>query len=124
MAQKVSDRREDLRFLVDGNSVAVLGPLPEGLGHVIELSVSGFSFRCDDGEIVPREMEENLTLFGFETVCLGKVRMTTVSDKPICDDKGEIISRRLGVRFDSLSPGQREQLKNFIYNNAYIELTN
>lgn len=117
-----SERRENARFTVDGNAVAVMGPVDNGLGHVIELSLSGFSFVCDeDGSIAP-QVHENLTFFGFETMCLGKVPMTCVSDMPLTDEEGEVISRRLGVRFDQLSASQKEQLRNFIYHNAYIEI--
>jgi len=122
MTQSVEERREFTRFLVEDNAVAVLGPLNEGLGLMIELSTTGFSFRCEGDEEVPDEMDEILTLFGFETVCLGKVHMTTVSDEPVCDDNGDVINRRLGIRFDDLTDEQKTQLHNFIYDNAYIEL--
>ncbi len=121
MTKNTIDRRENTRFMVEGNAIAVLGPLSEGLGHVIELSMSGFSFLYDGQEEVPRKMERNLTFFGFETICLGRVPMTTISDQPIHDERGVVV-RRLGIRFDGLSPEQREQLKRFIYDNAYIEI--
>lgn len=117
-----SERRENARFTVDGNAVAVMGPVDNGLGHVIELSLSGFSFICDEGGAIASQVEENLTFFGFETMCLGRVPMTCVSDMPETDEQGEVIRRRLGVRFDKLSKSQKEQLRHFIYHNAYIEI--
>ncbi len=115
------DRRESTRFLVEGNAIAVLGPLSGGLGQVIELSLSGFSFLYDGKEEVPARMERDLTFFGFETICLGLVPMTTVSDMPVQEEGGATV-RRLGIRFDTLTPEQRAQLQRFIYDNAYIEL--
>ncbi|HHK60802.1 MAG TPA: PilZ domain-containing protein [Desulfobacterales bacterium] len=117
-----TERRESTRFLVEGNAIAVLGPLSEGLGQVIELSLSGFSFLYDGKEEVPAKMERDLTFFGFETICLGLVPMTTVSDQPVRED-GATTVRRLGIRFDTLTPEQRAQLKRFIYDNAYIEVS-
>ena len=118
-----NERREQTRFMVEGNEVAVLGPLlKEGLGVVIELSLSGFSFRCEEEEDVLKSDVDNLTFFGFQTLNLGKVSLTTVSDEIIRDENGSFLSRRCGVRFDNLSEAQREQLRNFIYENAYIEL--
>ena len=116
-----NDRRENTRFMVEGNEVAVLGPLKEGLGVVIELSLSGFSFKCDEEEEVVKSNVDNLTFFGFQTLNLGKVALTTVSDEIIRDAEGAFNNRRCGVRFDNLSEVQKEQLRNFIYENAYIE---
>ena len=117
----LTDRRENTRFLVEGNAIAVLGPLSEGLGQVIELSLSGFSFLYDGKEELPAKMERDLTFFGFETICLGLVPMTTVSDQPVRQE-GDATVRRLGIRFDTLTPEQRAQLRRFIYDNAYIEV--
>ena len=55
------ERRENTRFMVEGNEVAVLGPLKEGLGVVIELSLSGFSFKCEEEEDVLKNNVDNLT---------------------------------------------------------------
>ncbi|MEW6427410.1 MAG: PilZ domain-containing protein [Thermodesulfobacteriota bacterium] len=122
MKQEISERRENSRYLVDDNAVAVMGPLREGLGHVIELSMSGFSFRYEEDEVVPEEMDANITLFGFETVNLGTVHISTVTDQPVTDENGDIQSRRCGVRFGGLTAEQKKLLSNFIYNNAYIEI--
>ena len=116
------ERRENTRFMVEGNEVAVLGPLKEGLGVVIELSLSGFSFKCEEEEDVLKNNVDNLTFFGFQTLNLGKVSLTTVSDEIIRDEEGNFSFRRCGVRFDNLSEVQKKQLRNFIYENAYIEL--
>jgi len=116
-----NERRENTRFMVEGNEVAVMGPLEEGLGVVIELSMSGFSFKCEEEEEVLKSKVENLTFFGFQTLNLGKVALTIVSDEIVRDEQGDFVSRRCGVRFDSLSEVQKEQLKKFIYENAYIE---
>lgn len=122
MNQEVSERRETARYLVDDNAVAVMGPLRQGLGHVIELSMSGFSFRYEADEEVPAEMDANITLFGFETVNLGTIHITTVTDQPVTDAQGRIVSRRCGVRFGSLTAEQKKLLSSFIYSNAYIEI--
>jgi len=116
-----NERRENTRFMVEGNEVAVLGPLRDGLGVVIELSLSGFSFKCGEEEEVLKDDVENLTFFGFQTLNLGKVALTTVTDEIERDEKGGFVGRRCGVRFNKLSEAQQQQLRNFIYENAYIE---
>ncbi len=120
---KDNERRENTRFMVEGNEVAVLGPLKEGLGHVIELSMSGFSFTCDENEEVLKNNVENLTFFGFQTLNLGRVGLTTISDEITRNEKGEPIFRRCGMYFNQLSEAQKEQLRKFIYDNAYLEFS-
>ena len=120
---KENERRENTRFMVEGNEVAVLGPLKEGLGHVIELSMSGFSFTCDENEEVLKNNVENLTFFGFQTLNLGKVGLTTISDEITRNENGEPILRRCGMFFNKLSVAQKEQLRKFIYDNAYLEFS-
>ena len=120
---KDNERRENTRFMVEGNEVAVLGPLKEGLGQVIELSMSGFSFTCDENEEVLKNNVENLTFFGFQTLNLGRVGLTTISDEITRDEKGAPILRRCGMYFNQLSEAQKEQLRKFIYDNAYLEFS-
>lgn len=117
-----SDRRADVRFKVENNAIAVLGPLNEGLGELVELSLEGFSFLYHEDEQLARETVENLTLFGEEPLCLGKVPIRTISDHAVETGPGDLVTRRCGVQFGELTPSQKNLLEKFIYENAYFEV--
>lgn len=118
---EILDRRENMRFPVRSYSIAVMGPLENGLGDVIDLSVDGFSFRYDSDENLLLESTESLTLFGEEDLCLGQVTYKAVSDREIRPGRADT-PRRCGVKFGKLSQSQEAQLKNFIWNHACVEV--
>lgn len=115
-----NDRRSKVRFQVEGN--AVLGPVPDGLAELIELSLEGFSFRHNSDRDIPPETRESLTLFGEETVCLGTVPLQKVSEQVEENGLDDLPLRRCGMKFGQLTKSQATSLQHFIYRNAYFEV--
>jgi hypothetical protein len=119
------ERRKYRRFKVRHPAFVVFNTQPTRLGEILDISMSGLSFRymVDSEEVVNQSRELDI-LFGDDDFYLDKLPFSTVSDR--LSNNGlpfsTMIMRRRGVQFGDLNDAQRDQLEYFIENNTSGEV--
>lgn len=119
------ERRKYRRFKVRHPAFVVFNTQPTRLGEILDISMSGLSFRymVDSEEVVNQSRELDI-LFGDDDFYLDKLPFSTVCDR--LSNNGlpfsTMIMRRRGVRFGELNDMQRDQLEYFIENNTSGEI--
>lgn len=119
------ERRKYRRFKVKHPAFVVFNTQPTRLGEILDVSMSGLSFRymVDSEEVVNQSRELDI-LFGDDDFYLDRMPFSTVSDR--LSNNGlpfsTMIMRRRGVEFGEINETQKEQLEYFIENNTSGEI--
>ncbi|MBW2107580.1 MAG: PilZ domain-containing protein [Deltaproteobacteria bacterium] len=118
ITQAHNDRRKQKRFLVQDGGIAFVtpsGPASPIVGHIIDVSMTGLSFRYISEEALSGHASE-VTIALPENRCnLRRLPVETVSDFEIAKMPfGLMTPRRHGVKFGELTPDQRAHLQDFI----------
>ena len=115
-----TEQRKNSRFLVQDNIIAALRNGFTRIGKVKDISIGGLSFEHIHDEISNQESSKrNIFLFANE-ICLLKVPCRVVYDIPVCTPDEyqafviHFITRRCGVKFETLSEDQKTQLDIFL----------
>ncbi len=118
------ERREDKRFHAPTGAFAVLGPNATKVGRVIDISLSGLTFRHVDKEEPLSELNEIDVFMINDDFHVNKIPFETVSDYEIMNEgpRALMTTRQSGLRFGELRPSQRSLLEYFIRNHTLGEL--
>jgi hypothetical protein len=118
------ERREDKRFHASIGAFAVLGPNATKVGRVIEISLSGLTFRHVDKKEPLSELNEIDVFMINDDFHVNKIPFETVSDYEIMNEgpRALMTTRQSGLRFGELTPSQRSLLEYFIRNHTLGEL--
>jgi hypothetical protein len=105
------ERRKQARFQVK-NPAFVFDAM--NVGRIVDISVDGLAFTYDGKETWPRQLTELDLLIDRKTF-LNRMPVRVVSDFIISEEpRYRLITRQCGVQFGRLTPGQLQQLENFI----------
>jgi hypothetical protein len=118
------ERRENKRFHASTGAFAVLGPNSTKVGRVIDISLSGLTFRHVDKEEPIKGLNELHVFMIDDDFHVNKIPFETVSDYEIMNDRTLALmrTRQSGLRFGELTPSQRSRLEYFIQNHTLGEL--
>ena len=116
-----TERRQHERFEVQADAYAMITPLSNKKGEIIDISKGGVAVRYTPNEKQPRlsrEIDLFLHIFLEDiSFCLLRLPIKTVSDTPI-DDESPNGARRRSVRFRALSQAQVSELEFFLQNHV------
>jgi hypothetical protein len=118
------ERRGNKRFHASTGAFAVLGPNSTKVGRVIDISLSGLTFRHVDKEESLNGLNE-LDVFMIDgEFHMNKIPFEAVSDYEITKEgpPAFVRTRQSSFRFGELTPSQRSQLEYFIQNHTLGEL--
>jgi hypothetical protein len=120
--KKPVERRKHKRFQVRKDAFAMVTPLSNKSGEIIDISKGGLALRYIPGEEQSRassEIDVFLHIFLKDiSFCLLRVPIRTVSDLEMGDESSSNAPRRRSVRFGALSESQASELDYFIQNHA------
>jgi hypothetical protein len=108
------EHRKHRRFKVYDAALVLFDPTIGEGEEIIDLSMGGVSFSyIDDGKRLSDVFE--LDIHATDDFHLGKVKVKTVSETVMCElvHQSKVI-RRIGGKFESLSPVQEYDLKKFL----------
>lgn len=108
---KVSEKRRDKRYQVEGRVLARAGSLPHGLFHIIDISQNGLAFRYLGNDELPAPVRR-IDLVYEENLVLAQVPVQPVSDCSLAC--GYIPMRRHGLKFGELTEELKGALRQFI----------
>jgi hypothetical protein len=112
------ERRKHERFRIRKPAFAAFGSQVWQLGHIIDISKVGLSFRYIAHGARSNGSSALEIYLADKSFHLEKVKFETVWDSELADQlpSSSIPVRRRGVRFEELTQGQRVQLASFIRN--------
>jgi hypothetical protein len=120
----LAERRKFRRFRVKNPAFVVFNTEPTKLGEIIDISMSGLSFRymVDSEELVNQSRELDI-LFGDDDFYLDRLLFVTISDRMTSNGLpfSTMLMRRRGVQFSDLSAPQQSELEYFITHNTSRE---
>lgn len=124
-AEAVRDeRRGNKRFHASIGAFAVLGPNSTKVGRVMDISLSGLSFRHVDKEEPIRGLSELNVFMIDDDFHVNKIPFETVSDYEVMSEGplAFIRARQSSLRFGELTSSQRSLIEYFIQNHTLGEL--
>jgi hypothetical protein len=111
-----TERRKNIRFLVQNDVIAVLQNGSTAIGQVKDISIGGLSFdHIHDENLRQEPFKRDIVLLGDE-FCISKVPCRVVYDIPIPPSEEYqsfiigLTTRRCGIQFETLSEDQKIQL--------------
>ena len=109
------EKRKEPRYRICDRAFTIDWSEPQRLGEIIDISRSGMSFRCIDGQNGFKQMSELGIFSSTHDFFLKRIKFETLSDVRLqAPPRSTIIMRRHGGRFLSLSAGQQEEINNLI----------
>ncbi len=118
--KRVSELRQNQRFLVKEGALAFFNPHPSILGSIIDISKGGLAFTYMETEAPTPEREEVKLdiLMSDDGFYLDQLPFETVADLEIPAEYSfsTVIMKRLCLKFGNLSAEQKKQLDYFINN--------
>jgi hypothetical protein len=112
------ERRRHKRFPIRHGGIALVtppGPSSTVVGHILDISLSGLSFRYVSDEGLSRSASEVTIASAENQFYLRRLPIQTVSDFEIAKMPfGTMSPRRHSLKFRELSDGQTSQLEDFI----------
>jgi hypothetical protein len=121
------EQRKNIRFLVQDNVIVALRNRSTKIGKVKDISVGGLSFEHIYNESSNLEPSKRDIFLFVNEFCISKVPCRIVYDIPVCIPNEyheftiNLITRRCGVQFETLSEDQMAQLDFFL--KTYIKRT-
>ncbi len=118
----MQENRQEKRYRVKEGAIAVIGNHANVLGQIIDISLSGLSFRyMDNGQ---KEDNDRLTILSTDqNFYLVNIPFETVSDFSLHNipSFSSMVMRRRCLRFGTLTAEQTAQIKRFIARYASSE---
>ncbi len=116
------ERRKHERYEVQEDAFAMVTPLSDKKGEIVDISHGGLALQYAPGEEDPKvSVEIDLFLHIFLkdiSFCLLRVPIETVSDVELECEESSASLRRRSVQFGAMSQSQRSELEFFIQNHA------
>ena len=118
--RQTSERRTHTRFKARAGAYTVFSPKSVIPGRINDISLGGLSFSYVEGEEWYQNAAELDILFGDDDFYLDRIPFETVSDTMIENESpySQIVMRRCGVKFGTLSEAQLDKLRYFIRHNT------
>lgn len=114
------ERRKHQRFIADNGAFVIPKPAPSNRGKLLDISMSGLSFRCFDAEEGGGRVMD-ITISTADNVC----SVDNLNCRTVSESKGECgpdplaaPTRRSGIQFKKLTTSQENQLSYFIQNHT------
>jgi hypothetical protein len=121
------ERRRHKRFHIHDGGIALVtppGPCSTIVGHILDISLSGLSFRYVSDEGLNERASEVTIASAENQFYLRRLPIQTISDFEIAKMPfGTMSPRRHSLEFGELTDGQTSQLQRFIVNHAVEEST-
>jgi len=115
-----AERRRHPRFLANSGTFVISVGDPAHMGELVDISLSGLSFRYLDAAQEFGRVEEMTVCTADKQHCVDNLKCRTVFD--LKDDRDteslSTILKRRGVQFEDLTQTQMEQLRYFIQENV------
>ena len=124
--KEMLERRKHKRFLVQNDAIAVLRPIVDKRGPIIDISRGGLSFRYITAkESRGRSLKLDILLPDL-SFYLGHLPIRTIRDFEITSEYaiGSTKTRRCSVQFRKLTPEQISQIESFMDNHTRRSATN
>ena len=119
------ERRRHKRFHVRDGGIALVtppGPSSTVVGHILDISLSGLSFRYVSDEGINERASEVTIASAENQFYLRRLPIQTISDFEIAKMPfGTMSPRRHSLEFGELTDGQVSQLEHFIMNHTAEE---
>jgi nitrogen-specific signal transduction histidine kinase/DNA-binding response OmpR family regulator len=114
------ERRRHPRFLANSGAFVISMGDPTHQGELVDISLSGLSFRYLDAALEFGRVEEMTVCTADKQYCVNNLKCRTVFDrKDDCDTESlSTLLHRRGVQFEDLTQTQMEQLRYFIKENV------
>ena len=120
--QEKNERRRHPRYHLPEGGIALLtvtGPYSTVVGHILDISISGLSFRYVADEPISDGPSKITIALPDSKYYLRELPIEPVSDFEIAKIPfGSISPRRHSIKFGRLTDGQRDQLEHFIRRHA------
>lgn len=111
----MKEKRKEPRYRVCDRAFTIDWSEPQRLGEIIDISRSGMSFRCIDGQNGFKSMSELGIFSSAHTFFLKRVVFETLADVRLpAPPTSTIVMRRHSGRFLSLSERQQKEIDSFI----------
>ena len=124
--QEMLERREHKRFQVQDDAIAVLRPIVDKRGPIIDISRGGLAFRYITAkESSDRSLKLDILLPDL-SFYLGHLPIRTVRDFEVTSEYAlrSTKTRRCSVQFRKLTPKQISQIESFMENHTRRLATN
>lgn len=114
--RRQGERRQDTRYDLKDNTIAVSKTNPSKKAEVIDISRSGFSLQYLEDTNLPGQFEQLTIRTIDESLSLDDISYKTISDIASKQDSDPhpTVTRRRSGRFNNLTPVQNEQITQFI----------
>ena len=118
--KKILERRKYKRLQVQNDAIAVLRPIVDKRGPIIDISRGGLAFRYITAKNSPHRSSKLDILLPDLSFCLGSLPIRTVCDFEVTSKLafGCTKTRRCSVQFRELTQEQMSQLDHFIENHS------
>ena len=113
------EKRKEPRYRICDRAFAIDWSEPQRLGEIIDISRSGMSFRCIDGQKGFKSMSELGIFSSSHSFFLKNIKFETLTDVRLPGHPtSTIIMRRHSGRFLSLTDWQRKEIDKLIDNHT------
>jgi len=118
--QEMLERRKHKRFQVQDEAIAVLRPIVDKRGPIIDISKGGLAFRYITAQESSGRSSKLDILLPDLSFYLGHLPIRTVRDFEVTSEYalGSTKTRRCSVQFGKLTPKQISQIESFMENHA------
>ena len=121
-AEQFIERRRHKRYHIRDGGIALVtspGPCSTVVGHILDISLNGLSFRYVSDEGLSEGASEVTIASPENHVYLRGLPIQAISDFEIAKMPfGTMSPRRFSLQFSALTDGQTSQLERFIVNHA------
>ncbi len=120
--KEMLERRKYKRLQVQNDAIAVLRPIVDKRGPIIDISRGGLAFRYITAKNSPDRSSKLDILLSDLSFCLGSLPIRTVCDFEVTSELafGYTKTRRCSVQFRELTQEQMSLLDHFIENHSAV----
>ena len=124
--QEMLERRKHKRFQVQDEAIAVLRPIVDKRGPIIDISKGGLAFRYITAQESSGRSSKLDILLPDLSFYLGHLPIRTVRDLEVTSEYalGSTKTKRCSVQFRKLTPKQISQIESFMENHTRRLATN